>query len=241
MCAASGPSINVGEFFSGISAGYDESIIRGCPPYAEMMEELLLHLFLDTEAPLNIVELGCGTGNLSRLIAARFPNASLTLVDLSPEMLKLASEKLKKELQTPSAQNLKTLESDFNKLNLANGSVDLFVSSIALHHLLDPDKAALYKKLFTWLKSGGKFRCADECLSLPADVAGEQNFHRWIAWATEKGASKEELDMWYQHALDYDHYAPIHHHLKWLETAGFTNIDCYWRKIFWTVFGADRP
>lgn len=43
----------------------------------------------------NILEVGCGTGNYSLLLRSYFPQASITAVDFSPEMLKVARGKLK--------------------------------------------------------------------------------------------------------------------------------------------------
>ena len=43
-------------------------------------------------APRSIVDLGCGTGNVTRLIGARFPSASIVGVDGSAAMLAKAHE-----------------------------------------------------------------------------------------------------------------------------------------------------
>lgn len=40
--------------------------------------------------PARIVDLGCGAGNITRLLAERWPNAELTGLDSSPEMLERA-------------------------------------------------------------------------------------------------------------------------------------------------------
>ena len=42
--------------------------------------------------PTEIVDLGCGTGNSTALLAQRWPDASLTGVDGSTEMLNQASQ-----------------------------------------------------------------------------------------------------------------------------------------------------
>jgi len=40
-----------------------------------------------TESPVAVVDLGCGTGNVTRLLAQRWPEASITGVDASETML----------------------------------------------------------------------------------------------------------------------------------------------------------
>ena len=47
--------------------------------------DLLAHI--PAEAPQTVVDLGCGAGNLAPLLLGRWPDAALTGVDSSPEML----------------------------------------------------------------------------------------------------------------------------------------------------------
>ncbi len=44
--------------------------------------------------PSRILELGCGTGHFSRLLMERFQNASITLTDISQEMIEVSKETL---------------------------------------------------------------------------------------------------------------------------------------------------
>ena len=45
-------------------------------------------------SPARIVDLGCGAGNVTRLLAQRWPDARLTGVDSAPAMLERAREAL---------------------------------------------------------------------------------------------------------------------------------------------------
>lgn len=45
---------------------------------------------IDADAPRGVVDLGCGPGNLTALLAARWPNADVLGVDSSPEMVERA-------------------------------------------------------------------------------------------------------------------------------------------------------
>ena len=51
------------------------------------MAEILCGFLPESIPTGNILELGCGTGHLSRLLLEFFPKASLTLSDIAPEML----------------------------------------------------------------------------------------------------------------------------------------------------------
>lgn len=228
-------SSSVGDFFDQVSLAYDDSIRKAIPPYVEMFDALLRYCFFATDKLPHILELGCGTGNLSVILKERLPQARLTLVDLSADMLKQAAIKLGGE----SAQ-IHLVQGGFMTLDFEPQQFDMVISSMALHHLLDTDKAALYERMFQWLKPGGLFRCADETLNVPRAIQDE-NMARWEIWARQNGAQDQDITLWSEHAEQYDHYAPLTDHFKWLERSGFVNIDCYWRKLMWTVFGCAKP
>lgn len=225
---------SVGDFFDTVSEQYDQSIEKAIPPYREMFQAVLGYCFFEPATPLSILELGCGTGNLSLYIRELFPQAELTLVDLSADMLELASQKLK-----GNQSNITLINQGFMELNFPEHSFDLVVSSMALHHLTDTEKPVLYQRLFNWLKPEGLFRCGDETLALPAQ-AQSRNMTHWESWARQNGATDEDIALWSEHAEKYDHYSTLANHFKWLEQVGFQDVDCYWRKLMWTVFGARK-
>ena len=224
-------------FFNQFSQAYDSAILKAIPPYAEMMEAVLGYTFMAPEGNWSILELGCGTGNLSVGLWQMFPNARLTLVDLSEDMLNQAALKLQGAAN--AGPEVKLIQGGFMELDLDPGQFDLVVSSMALHHLEDADKPELYRRIFNWLKPGGLFRCADETLALP-EQSHAKNLAQWEVWASSQGATREEIQVWIDHAEQHDHYAPLAQHFTWLQQASFTEVDCYWRKLMWTVFGGKK-
>lgn len=56
--------------------------------------ELLARVPLDAAAVHHAVDLGCGPGNSTELVAARFPAAAVTGIDNSPAMLEAAARRL---------------------------------------------------------------------------------------------------------------------------------------------------
>jgi trans-aconitate 2-methyltransferase len=100
---------------------------------------------VDASAPAQMVDLGCGTGDLTLVLAERWPSARVTGVDSSEAMIaeatrRMASERVRFELAdlarwTPAAP------------------VEVLVSNAALHWL--PDHPALLTRLVSLLAPGG--------------------------------------------------------------------------------------
>ncbi len=156
------------------------------------------------------------------------------MVDLSSDMLKLAESKLKHRNPTMLNQN-------FLDLDFPTASFDLVMGSYSIHHLSDPEKATLYKRIFKWLAPGGNFRCADGVYTLPMDSGPAKVAERWAIWCKSQGTTDEELQLWIDHEKQYDHYASLGQHFVWLGQAGFVDVDCFWKKYLGAVFGGNKP
>ncbi len=101
-----------------------------------------------------VVDLGCGTGQLSLPLAER--GAEVLAVDVSQGMV----ERLEEKARSMSVY-VDGLTAPIETLSLPSGSVDLIVTSYALHHLRDADKDRLVAAAFQWLKPGGTLIVAD--------------------------------------------------------------------------------
>lgn len=92
---------------------------------------------------LRVVDLGCGTGELTRRLADALPGSEVTGVDSSPEMLEranaLAGGRLRFEL---------------GSIEAAEGSWDLVFSHAAIHWV--DDHRALVPRLFSLVRPGGQ-------------------------------------------------------------------------------------
>ena len=98
---------------------------------------------IDSEAPGQVYDLGAGTGNVTRLIRARWPSARITGVDSSAEMLAAAAA------GAP--------EVDWQRADLATwqptGRADVIYSNAALHWV--DGHNLLFPALFAALAPGG--------------------------------------------------------------------------------------
>jgi trans-aconitate 2-methyltransferase len=108
-------------------------------PFADLLAQV------DRKDARLIADLGCGTGNLTRLLAERWSSATVIGVDSSLEMLVQA-----KRLTIPN--RLEFVHRDIASWSPA-APVDLIVSNAALHWI--PDHASLLSRLSSMLVAGG--------------------------------------------------------------------------------------
>jgi ubiquinone/menaquinone biosynthesis C-methylase UbiE len=101
------------------------------------------------------VDLGAGTGFVTTALAPLV--SSVLAVDISASM----SASLAERAAHDGLANVSTEVSDLRHFQLRPASVDLVVSSYALHHLADPDKRALVARAARWLRPGGRLVIAD--------------------------------------------------------------------------------
>ena len=136
-------------------------------------------------APATTCDLGCGPGNSTEVLAARYPDAVISGVDSSPEMIRAASQRL------PGCH--------FEVGDIAHwkGQADVILSNAALHWL--PEHATLLPRLVSQLTPGGTLAIQmPDNLEEPAyqvmrDVAGPDLLGR----AGGQRGSMESADAYY--------------------------------------------
>ncbi|MEQ8764525.1 MAG: class I SAM-dependent methyltransferase [Planctomycetota bacterium] len=216
------------EFFDRISARYTSAIERCVPRYREMLWALLYYLPDELAAPRRVLELGCGSGNLSLLLRAKFPGAELTLVDASGQLLEECRGRL------AESEGLDFRQEDFRELAFEPGHFDLAISSISLHHLKDDEKSRLFARLHEWLRPGGCWTYSDQFAGETPELY-EKHLSEWERQSRALGATDEEWIDWMRHQREADHHAPLRAQLRWMESAGFVSLDCPWRHLLWTI------
>lgn len=94
-------------------------------------------------APAAVVDLGCGPGNSTELLVARFPDAGVTGLDTAPEMLAAARERL---------PGHRFVEADLETWQPA-APVDLLFANAVFQWI--PDHLAVLERLMDGLAPGG--------------------------------------------------------------------------------------
>ncbi|MCG6137775.1 MAG: class I SAM-dependent methyltransferase [Nostoc sp. LLA-1] len=232
-----------GEVFAK-TADFDTGIRQLLPRYDEMLT-VITHCLPRTTH--RILELGCGTGELSLKILQRFPDAQVIALDYSPRMLQFAETKI----TAAGYQHRWTgMEADFgewadNPKKLGIGSeFDACVSSLAIHHLDDQMKLKLFQQIAASLTQGGYFWNGDPVLPESPTLAEVYKAAR-EEWATQQGVPLTEVRAKLgtsstQGYSSQDQLATLEAHLHMLTASGFKTVAVPWKYYGLAVFGGSR-
>jgi tRNA (cmo5U34)-methyltransferase len=168
-----------------------------------------------------VLDLGAGTGLLSAFVSGAFPQARFDLLDGSAEMLAEAREVLAGVVDAVHVQDMASPD------GLPAGPYDAVISALAIHHLEDPEKRLLFRRVFEILRPGGIFVNAEQTAG-PTPALADLYRQRWAADAHAQGASNAEIEAARQRRL-HDRCAPVEAQLSWLREAGFATADCTYK------------
>lgn len=175
------------------------------------------------------VDLGCGPGNSTEVLAARFPGAAVHGVDSSEDMLAAARKRL------PG------LRFELGRIEAwaEPGPFDAILANAVLHWL--PDHATLFPRLLGRLSAGGSLAVQmpdnldEPCQALMRKVAAEGPWAPKLARAAEARTSLGSVGWYYAllkpHAARVDIWRTTYHHVlpggpdavvEWFKGSGLT-------------------
>ena len=128
--------------------------------------------------PETIIEIGCGVGITTRSIAGRFPNASITAIDID-------SGQIQRARKLSAHPNVEFREGDATQLATPGESVDACFASFVLHHM--PDYRRAVAEVARVLKAGAKLYVLD------ASVQSLNPLHPWVRFHHLGEFTRQEL------------------------------------------------
>jgi trans-aconitate methyltransferase len=184
----------------------DEYVGRiGAVPQRLAGEAVLAEIMPAT--PRRALDLGCGDGRLTQLILDTRPSVeSIVGVDASEPMLERARARFANDTRVEIRRG------DLRDSIAALGESDLIVSGFAIHHLEDARKQELFGEVAQLLTPNGTF-CNLEVVASPTE-----ELH--AAFRNAIGRAEDDPD---------DKLVDVETQLGWLRSAGFRNVDCFWK------------
>ena len=223
--------------YEALAASYDR--LTDDVAYGEVLDFLELLLRERDKRPESVLDLACGTGSLSILLARR--GYEMLGVDFSPEMLAMAAEKTLPEGVEPPIFLCQPME----KLDLY-GTVDACVCLLdSVNHVTKPAKLRkAFQRVRLFLEPGGLFvfdvHTPSHLESLDGGMFLDETEEAYCVWRTEYDRRRrictyamdvfqlEEEDLWVRDGEIHEEYAYTPEELTaFLEEAGFVEIRQY--------------
>lgn len=136
-------------FFDLWSASYDRPGLQQST-YKPVHDAVLARL--GDVRPDRVLDLGCGTGQLTRRLREHFPDANVVGADLSDGMLERANERAESDGEPSSLRGF--VRADAQHLPLANESFDVVTCTESFHWYAD--QAAAVAELARLIRPGGR-------------------------------------------------------------------------------------
>ena len=188
-------------------------------------------------APEHVLDLGGGTGALAEAILRAAPGATVELIDVDPDMLAVARERL-----GGYRRRTRFREASFDD---PLPEADAVAASLALHHVptMD-DKGRLFARIHECLRPGGVFVNADA--TMPAEPGARAPVWRgWAAHLISCGIPEERAYRHFAEWQEEDTYFPQEMEAAAMRAAGF-EAELVWTEGPMVVAvgrtrGLDRP
>ena len=164
-----------------------------------------------------IVDLGAGTGLLTKEIYKLYPNAHYLLIDIAKDMLKIAEERFK------GLDNFEFIEYNYVE-DIPVKNCDLICSALSIHHLGNGDKENLYKNIYKKLDEDGCFINLDQFIGETETVNDLYN-KWWNNYIDHSGITPEEKAAGMERRkLDKENTMP--ETIELLKNSGFRSVEC---------------
>jgi tRNA (cmo5U34)-methyltransferase len=201
------------------------------------------------DAEIAVLDLGAGFGAATEEILAHYVNASVSCVDGSAEMARIARERMAKYGARVRLCHADLADPAWRRA--VDGSFAAAVSAVAIHHLSNERKRALYREVYELLQPGGVF-LNDDLVATPPALKGrfeelnllaleeQDRLKRGIARPLEEIRAEMRAQLQAAGAQHDSEIAALSDQLEWLREAGFKSVDCYWKYLEFSIFGGAK-
>ncbi len=208
--------------FNQIASKYDEQrryFIPGFDDFYKTGISLVLKIRREIKS---ILDLGAGTGLLTKYLFDNYPDARFTLVDVSDKMLDIARQRFS------GMENFKYVVSDYSE-RLPGNNFDLIASALSIHHLTDESKLNLYYNVYDRLDEKGLFLNLDQ-FNAETELINKCYNELWYDYLLRSNLAADELESWRQRR-ELDRENSISDTLNLLNKARFKTVECIYSNM----------
>jgi len=206
-----------------------------------ILQSFYVHFVKDGKGKA-LLDLGCGDGIITSVIAEVDRTIFATLIDGSQDMLAKAKERL---IGLKTARYIQASFQNLIQKDILEGDFDIIVSSLAIHHLAMNEKTAMFKKAYARLKIGGYLINIDVILA-PTEPLEQWYLSLWRDWIAERkrilGITSDQFEGVIEGYKDNRDNKPdtLDSQLDAIRAAGFKDADCYYKYGIFTMFGGRK-
>ena len=164
----------------------------------------------------SVVDLGAGTGLLTKEMYELYPNAHYVLIDIAKDMLKIAEERFR------GLNNFEFMEYNYAE-DIPVKSCDLICSALSIHHLENNEKEALYKNIYKKLDATGCFINLDLFIGETETIDTLYNTW-WYDYIAHSGITVENAAWMKSREIDKENTIP--ETVELLKNSGFKIVEC---------------
>ena len=201
---------------------------------APLAMELITQAAVKSTADIrNVLDIGCGAGNNTIMLAQSISPFDCDLVDLSPAMLKTARERI----SMVNSGQIRMFENDFRAIDLPEEQYDIILAAAVLHHLRDDsDWESTFKKIYKLTAPGGSVWITD-LVSHETESVQTLMLNRYGDYLCSAGGESYR-DKVFDCIDKEDSPRPITFQLDLLRKVGFDKVELLHKNSCFAAFGA---
>jgi tRNA (cmo5U34)-methyltransferase len=220
-----------------------EAVVKGfaarAEQRAEQLELVARLLPFQVGDAFTFLDLGAGTGAASSAVLTEYPKANAILAEYSTLMMAEGDKVLGR-----FAGRYRYVEFDMNSSDWPASlavPLDAAISALSIHHLPDSRKRSIFREIFDRLKPSGWYINYDPVRAPDSTMESiwERANDRYDPEGPWKRANRtpQELARYENHVR---YMIPLEPQLAWLREAGFQNIDVFWKRLDWVIYGGHK-
>ena len=211
----------MGEFFNRRAEGYEAHMVK--VGFDDETYKRAVMPLPQGDTPFKILDLGSGTGLELQYLFERIPNAQVTCIDLSEQMLAILAEHYQER-----KQQLEIISASYLTWDYPDAAYDYIISVNTMHHFDQTEKTKLYGKIRRSLKPGGMYIESDFMVDQAMMEQFQARYKRIIMDLPIQASGHYHIDIPF--TVDVQK--------KLLLKAGFSEVKVFYESIKPTASGA---